>query len=190
MKRRPASRVRGSLVVGWLGLALVIGGAGGYLLVRPPALTPLVNGRVTPSLFENGRQTAPPSVPTDLGPPRGMLPGRRSAPTAAMPRVPPASRGLASTTTSGPPQFKTVAVVDLNSAELDQLQTLPGITAAYAKRIVAGRPYHVFSDVVTRAGIPASIVDQLSPPAIIRSIEPAPSAPKPGALSIGGREPQ
>jgi DNA uptake protein ComE-like DNA-binding protein len=54
--------------------------------------------------------------------------------------------------------------VDLNSAALDQLQTLPGITRDYATRIVAGRPYRVFSDAVTRAGIPAAIVNELRPP--------------------------
>jgi hypothetical protein len=49
---------------------------------------------------------------------------------------------------------------------------------------MAGRPYRSFRDVVERAGIPQQIVDQISPPAIIRvedrsSPDPeAPSAPK------------
>jgi hypothetical protein len=78
--------------------------------------------------------------------------------------------------------------VDLNSAALDQLQTLPGITSEYATRIVAGRPYRVFSDVVTRAGIPAAIVDQLSPPATIRFVEHATSTTEPGLPAKPGRE--
>ena len=81
-----------------------------------------------------------------------------------------------------------MTVVDLNSAPLDQLQTLSGITAEYAKRIVAGRPYRVFGDVVTRARIPRAVVDQLSPPAIIRSAEsPSSSGTIPSAAP--GRTP-
>jgi DNA uptake protein ComE-like DNA-binding protein len=96
-----------------------------------------------------------------------------------IPQAPLASRGGGSAATADRPQAKTVAVVDLNSAALDQLQTLPGITREYATRIVAGRPYQALGDVVTRARIPAPIVDQLSPPAIVRSVGRAPSAALP-----------
>jgi hypothetical protein len=97
-------------------------------------------------------------------------------------QFPPGSRG-----TAAPGLLRggqTVAVVDLNTAQLAALQTLPGITPDYARRIMAGRPYRSFRDVVERAGIPQQIVDQISPPAIIRvedrsSPDPeAPSAPK------------
>ena len=99
---------------------LLIGAAaGGYLLAtranEPPGFTPLADGQVTRSLFQSGRNTAPlPSAP--------MTPGR-----AVIPQVGLASRGGVSTTTLGRSQGKAVPVVDLNSAALDQLQTLPGV---------------------------------------------------------------
>jgi hypothetical protein len=63
-----------------------------------------------------------------------------------------------------------MAVVDLNSATLSQLETLPGVTSDYARKIVAGRPFHSLAD-VEHAGIPRSIIEGMSPPAMIRSIE-------------------
>lgn len=40
--------------------------------------------------------------------------------------------------------------VDLNAATRDQLVSLPGMTAAQADRVIAGRPYNDPSDLVTR----------------------------------------
>ena len=62
------------------------------------------------------------------------------------------------------------AVVDLNSASLADLQTLPGITSDYARKIVAGRPYRSMDDVI-RAGIPRAIIEQITPPAMIRMVD-------------------
>jgi hypothetical protein len=68
---------------------------------------------------------------------------------------------------------RVMAVVDLNSAPLSELQTLPGVTLDYAQKIVASRPFHSFAD-VERAGIPRGVVENMSPPAIIKSIETGP----------------
>src|SRR6267142_49263 len=40
--------------------------------------------------------------------------------------------------------------LDLNTATKDQLLTLPGMTAAEAERVIAGRPYDEPGDLVTR----------------------------------------
>ena len=49
---------------------------------------------------------------------------------------------------------KSAALLDLNSATAEQLQELPGIGEAYAKKIVAGRPYESVED-LSKTGIPA-----------------------------------
>ncbi len=47
------------------------------------------------------------------------------------------------------------ALINLNTATAAQLEKLPGIEAASAKKIIAGRPYKSIDD-LTKAGIPAA----------------------------------
>jgi competence protein ComEA len=55
---------------------------------------------------------------------------------------------------------KATAAVDLNSATEAQLDELPGIGAASAKKIIAGRPYKSVDD-LSKAGISAATVDKI-----------------------------
>jgi DNA uptake protein ComE-like DNA-binding protein len=50
--------------------------------------------------------------------------------------------------------------IDLNKATESTLEEVPGIGSAYAKKIVAGRPYKSVDDLV-KAGIPPTTVDKL-----------------------------
>ena len=68
------------------------------------------------------------------------------------------------------PQMRTFKTVDLNEASVEELQTLPQITAEYAGKIVAGRPYRSMAE-LARTGIPREILDQISPPGVIRVLE-------------------
>jgi competence protein ComEA len=50
----------------------------------------------------------------------------------------------------------------LNTATKDQLLSLPGVTAAQADRVIAGRPYIEPSDVVTRRIMPKAEYDKIA----------------------------
>jgi competence protein ComEA len=52
-------------------------------------------------------------------------------------------------------------LLDINSATMEQLDALPGIGEAYAKRIVDGRPYKMKTDLVRRKIIPQPTYDKI-----------------------------
>jgi DNA uptake protein ComE-like DNA-binding protein len=56
----------------------------------------------------------------------------------------------------------TAKPLDLNTATEDRLRELPGIGEAYAKRIIAGRPYKSLED-LSKADIPSATIKKLTP---------------------------
>jgi competence protein ComEA len=64
------------------------------------------------------------------------------------------------------------ALVDLNSASQKELETLPGVGAATAKKITANRPYKSV-DELSKAGLSAKSIDKIRPLVTVGSAAPA-----------------
>ena len=54
-----------------------------------------------------------------------------------------------------------VELIDINAATETQLKTLPGIGDAYAKKIIAGRPYARKDQLKAKDVIPAATYDKI-----------------------------
>lgn len=71
------------------------------------------------------------------------------------------------------------AKVDINNATPTQLETLPGVTAATAKKIVAGRPYAAVGD-LSKAGVSAKVIQGITPLVVVGTPSAAAPAAKAG----------
>ena len=69
--------------------------------------------------------------------------------------------------------------MDLNSASAKDLEALPGVGAATAKKIVANRPYSSVAD-LSKAGVSAKTIDKLKP---LVTVSAAAAAPEPAKKS-------
>ena len=68
--------------------------------------------------------------------------------------------------------------VDLNKATEQELEALPGIGPATAKKIIAGRPYSSVKD-LSKAGVSTKTIDGIAPMVAVSTAGPtAPSPPK------------
>jgi len=126
-------------------LALTALLAAGPALIQAPALA----------------QTPATSTPTTRPAPAAPAP---TAPTA--PKAPEAPKA-ASPATQAAPAGKP-ALIDLNSASKQELETLKGIGAARSEAIIKGRPYRGKDDLLSKKIVPSNVYEDIKDKVIAR----------------------
>jgi len=74
---------------------------------------------------------------------------------------------------------QTTTKVDVNSADLETLETLPGVGSATAKRIVSGRPFNSLADLEKVKGLSKTKVDELKDKVTFGPMASSPAEPSP-----------
>ena len=95
-------------------------------------------------------------------------------------------------TAQGTKSATPAAKVDINSASQEDLEKLPGVGEATAKKIIAGRPYQTVED-LSKAGVNKSTLKKITPLVSVGPAMPAksstPSAAAPPAGSAAQQKP-
>ncbi|KMO27856.1 ComEA family DNA-binding protein, partial [Methylobacterium aquaticum] len=97
--------------------------------------------------------------------PAPATPAARPAPTVPAPAAPAAPK--APEAPKAAPSAKP-ALIDLNSASKEELETLKGIGAARSEAIIKGRPYRGKDELLSKKIVPSNVYDDIKDKVIAR----------------------
>lgn len=88
----------------------------------------------------------------------------------------PAGAGFATQTAQAKPRAQTLpapeARIDINTASLEQLLKVPGMTRTWAARIIRYRPYRAKNDLIDRGVVSSQVYDHIKDYVIAHRVKP------------------
>jgi DNA uptake protein ComE-like DNA-binding protein len=124
--------------------------------VGPATAKKIIAGRPYAAIADLAKAGVPARTITQITP--LVTVGPAAPKTAAAPAAS-VDRAAAKTTTAS---TSSSAKVDLNTGSEKDLEALPRVGPATAKKIIAGRPYAAVAD-LSKAGVPANTIDEITP---------------------------
>lgn len=100
--------------------------------------------------------------------PAPATPTTRPAPTTTAPVAPKAPEAPKAAPAAQPAPAGKPALIDLNSASKQELETLKGIGAARSEAIIKGRPYRGKDELLSKKIVPSNVYDDIKDKVIAR----------------------
>ncbi|QRE74744.1 ComEA family DNA-binding protein [Methylobacterium aquaticum] len=100
--------------------------------------------------------------------PAPATPTTRPAPTTTAPVAPKAPEAPKAAPAAQPSPAGKPALIDLNSASKQELETLKGIGAARSEAIIKGRPYRGKDELLSKKIVPSNVYDDIKDKIIAR----------------------
>jgi DNA uptake protein ComE-like DNA-binding protein len=136
--------------------------------VGPATAKKIIAGRPYSAVADLAKAGVPARTITQITP---LVTVGPAAPSTAAAPAASVDRAAAKTTTAS---TSSSAKVDLNTGSEKDLEGLPRVGPATAKKIIAGRPYATVAD-LSKAGVPAKTIDEITPLVTVGA-PPAPAA--------------